>query len=485
MAMMKLWTQIGSITATIMFIWAIFQHYFPYQFRSSIIRFFDKFLSSLYPYITVTFPEYTGELIGRSEAFIAIQNYLRSRTSIRPNRLRAEAVQDAKSLLLTMDDNQEVVDKFHGVTIWWASCKTTPTNHTISIRPTFDEKRFYSLTFHRRNRDIILGSFINHIMEQGKAVEVRNRQRKLYMNNPDKEWWHRSNWIHVPFEHPANFRTLAMDSKKKQEIINDLVKFKNGKEYYEKVGKAWKRGYLLYGPPGTGKSTMIASMANFMEYDVYDLELTCVKDNTELKKLLIEISNKSIIVVEDIDCSLDLTGQRKKKKKTEEEEEETGEKMKEPVKKDVEDKKQSKVTLSGLLNVIDGIWSACGGERLIVFTTNHKEELEEALIRRGRMDRHIEMSYCGFEAFRVLATNYLDVAWDDSYDKIKEMLEETEMTPADVAENLMPKYEGEKTEECFKRLIGALESVKEERVNRMIEAIASGEEELEKAKAKG
>ncbi|XP_024032230.1 AAA-ATPase ASD, mitochondrial-like, partial [Morus notabilis] len=115
-------------------------------------------------------------------------------------------------------------------------------------------------------------------------------------------------------EHPATFDTLAMDPKKKKEIVNDLLKFKKGKEYYAKVGKAWKRGYLLYGPPGTGKSTMVSAMANFLDYDVYDLELTSVKDNTELRKLLIDTSNKSIIVIEDIDCSLDLTGQRKKEK---------------------------------------------------------------------------------------------------------------------------------------------------------------------------
>jgi chaperone BCS1 len=76
------------------------------------------------------------------------------------------------------------------------------------------------------------------------------------------------------------------------------------------------------GPPGTGKSTMIAAMANLLGYDLYDLELTAVKDNTELRKLLIETSSKSIIVIEDIDCSLDLTGQRRKKNVKKEEEEE-------------------------------------------------------------------------------------------------------------------------------------------------------------------
>lgn len=33
--------------------------------------------------------------------------------------------------------------------------------------------------------------------------------------------------------------------------------------------------------------------------------------------------------------------------------------------------------------------------------------VDPALIRRGRMDVHIELGYCGFEAFKVLAKNYL------------------------------------------------------------------------------
>ena len=80
------------------------------------------------------------------------------------------------------------------------------------------------------------------------------------------------------------------------------------------------------------------------------------------------------------------------------------EESKDPASKMVkkEDEKQSKVTLSGLLNFIDGIWSGCGGERLIVFTTNYIDKLDPALIRRGRMDMHVELSYCCFEAFKVL-----------------------------------------------------------------------------------
>ncbi|CBI38139.3 unnamed protein product, partial [Vitis vinifera] len=55
----------------------------------------------------------------------------------------------------------------------------------------------------------------------------------------------------------------------------------NAKDFYARVGKSWKQGYLLYGLPGMGKSTMIAAMENMLLYDIYDLELMVVGDNTE------------------------------------------------------------------------------------------------------------------------------------------------------------------------------------------------------------
>ncbi|XBI13557.1 hypothetical protein VPH35_140281 [Triticum aestivum] len=182
-----------------------------------------------------------------------------------------------------------------------------------------------------------------------------------------------------------------MHPDEKEAVIDDLMAFQESKEYYAKVGKAWKRGYLLYGPPGTGKSTMIAAMANFLDYDIYDLELTAVKNNTELRKLFIETTGKSIIVIEDIDCSVDFTGKRRKDKKASSDKDSgNNDKPKLPIEPEKDD--ATKVTLSGLLNFINGLWYACGGERIIIFTTNHKEKLDQALIRRGRMDKHIKMS---------------------------------------------------------------------------------------------
>ncbi|CAN1162837.1 AAA-ATPase At3g28580 [Linum perenne] len=310
-----------------------------------------------------------------------------------------------------------------------------------------DEKRYYKLTFHKQHRNLVIGPYLSHVLKEGRAIKVRNRQRKLYTNNG-------SHWSHVMFEHPATFDTLGMEAEKKKEILEDLITFSQAEEFYARIGRAWKRGYLLYGPPGTGKSTMIAAIANLLNYDIYDLELTAVKDNTELRKLLIETSSKSVVVIEDIDCSLDLTGQ---------------------------------VTLSGLLNFIDGLWSACGGERLIVFTTNHVEKLDPALIRKGRMDKHIELSYCSFEAFRVLAKNYLLLHDHQLFDKIRQLLLETKMTPADVAEHLMPKTVPPNPEVCLNSLVQSLEAAQEEarekNSEKEISAIEDTKEENKEAPA--
>lgn len=272
------------------------------------------------------------------------------------------------------------------------------------------------------------------------------------------------------FEHPATFQTLAMESEKKEDIIDDLVTFSKAEEFYARIGRAWKRGYLLYGPPGTGKSTMIAAMANLLGYDLYDLELTAVRDNTELRKLLIETSSKSIIVIEDIDCSLDLTGQRRKKTEKKDEDEENIKDARQKGRDPEREVRSSQVTLSGLLNFIDGLWSACGGERLIVFTTNHVEKLDPALIRKGRMDKHIELSYCSFEAFKVLAYNYLRIETHRLFPKICELLGEVKITPADVAEHLMPKSASGDSQIQLKSLIEALELKRDEEARKIEES---------------
>lgn len=95
------------------------------------------------------------------------------------------------------------------------------------------------------------------------------------------------------------------------------------------------------------------------------------------------------------------------------------------------------ITLSGLLNFIDGLWSSCGDERIIVFTTNHQDRLDPALLRPGRMDMQLEMSYCTFAGFRILASNYLEIDEHHLFNEIQELLAKVQATPAEVAGELM------------------------------------------------
>ncbi|XP_078428906.1 AAA-ATPase At3g28580-like [Wolffia australiana] len=438
---------IGSAMATAMFLWVTIRPLFP-NVDFDPRPWFEKLVAKFYPYVDITFTEYRDGRFKRNPAFAAISSYLSASCSTSARRLLAELNKNSSHFVLTLDNDEQVVDTFNGAQFWWRSSTSKPNATEFSFFRAPPKERRYVLTFHRRHRRLAEENYLGYVMARGKEMEAQRRQRRLFTNDSSLDWG--SPWRHVAFDHPAKFETLAMDPAKKEELVQDLLAFRENKEYYARLGKVWKRGYLLYGPPGTGKSSTIAAMANLLEYDIYDLELTAVKDNAALRKLLIETTAKSIIVVEDIDCSLNVTSGLSGPRQLNGDDE-MSKMMREALEGD--EGEASRVTLSGLLNFIDGLWSASPGERIIVFTTNHVEKLHPALIRRGRMDVHVELSYCRFEAFKVLARSYLGVVDHAAFADVRRLIEEVNITPADVAELFMRG----KAEDCLRALVAELE----------------------------
>lgn len=479
---MEFWSNLGSIMATMIFLRAIVNDYLAPEFYDLLKHSLRKLLSMVSSYISVVIEENDGMKV--SEVYEAVQTYLSARSYTAAKRLKLNKNKNSKEFTFSMASNEEIADEFEGIKVWWVfHSKKVKRLVMFSSNSAPDEKRYYELTFHKKHRHKIFEAYLPHVMSEAKTLELRNRHLKIYTNksgDPGGSNDYRA-WTPVVFDHPATFQTLALEPQLKREIMDDLLRFSRGETYYRKVGRAWKRGYLLYGPPGTGKSSLIAAMANFLEYDIYDLELTQVKNNAQLRKLLITTTNRSIIVIEDIDCSLDLSDRRnrsmkhhpapppppnvtdrKKNKKPPPLPLPPPEEQQPPAQNDeIEWNQDSRVTLSGVLNFTDGLWSCCGSERLFVFTTNHIDRLDPALLRRGRMDKHILLSFCTFRAFKTLARNYLDVESHELFPEIKCLMETAQMTPADVTEYLLQMRDHPTC--ALQNLIEALSEAKDER----------------------
>ncbi|KAM7524127.1 hypothetical protein LguiA_014029 [Lonicera macranthoides] len=407
----SLFSAYASLAASMMLVRSVANDIIPTPVRSYLQSAIHYLFTPLSTNLTIVIDDQCG--IRQNQVYEAAEIYLRTKISPSTERFKVSKTHRQKNLSLSIEKDEEVRDRYKNFDLKWKFVSVEPQNAYSR------DKRFFELSFNKKFKQIVVEEYLPFILAKAKEIKDSERVVKLYTrdySSPyDDEDGSGGVWGSIDLEHPANFETLAMDPEMKKMIIDDLDRFVRRKDYYKKVGKAWKRGYLLYGPPGTGKSSMIAAMANYLKFDIYDLELTSLYSNSELRRILLSTTNKSIIVIEDIDCS-----------------------------KEMQDRDlgngspDSKLTLSGLLNFIDGLWSSCGDERIILFTTNHKDRLDPALLRPGRMDMHIHMSYCTNPGFRLLASNYLSIIDHHRlFGEIERLIENVQVTPAEVAEELM------------------------------------------------
>ncbi|XP_075673313.1 AAA-ATPase At2g18193-like isoform X1 [Castanea sativa] len=368
------------------------------------------------PQFTLIIEETAG--LRNNQIYEAATTYLRTKISYssKSKRIKVSKTNRQEKLSIDIVVGQVVIDHYKNIELKWKL-------NSEKEKEDSDPYIYFTLAFDKIYEKDVLESYLPYVVARFEQIQKEEKERmrtiKLYSRDCGRDR-HGGEWVSINLEHPATFEKLAMDPALKMKVKDDLDRFVRRKELYKKVGKVWKRGYLLYGPPGTGKSSLIAAMANYLKFNIYDLNLSGGRySDADLRRTLLSTSNRSILVIEDIDCGAQL-----------------------------EDREQEnnsntpfiKFTLSGLLNMIDGLWSSCGDERIIVVTTNHKEKLDPALLRPGRMDVHVHMSYCTMDGFKVLASNYLNIEGDHQlYREIDGLLKNVEVTPAEIAEELLKK----------------------------------------------
>ncbi|KAF4571151.1 hypothetical protein EYR36_008479 [Pleurotus pulmonarius] len=161
-------------------------------------------------------------------------------------------------------------------------------------------------------------------------------------------------------------------------IINDARDFIASEDWYVRAGIPYRRGYLFYGPPGTGKSSTVYALAGELGLEIYTLSLSndSINDNS-LRTSVERIPKRGILLIEDIDCAFP--------SREDEEERALGQTF--PY-GNPNPQKRSAVTMSGLLNVLDGVDSEEG--KIFMATTNYVDRLDAALMRPGRIDMKIQ-----------------------------------------------------------------------------------------------
>ncbi|KAL6231255.1 hypothetical protein BDW75DRAFT_220615 [Aspergillus navahoensis] len=210
-------------------------------------------------------------------------------------------------------------------------------------------------------------------------------------------------WSRCMARAPRALSTVVLDKAQKDAFIDDIKEYLHPRtrRWYSNRGIPYRRGYLLHGPPGTGKTSLCFAAAGLLELELYLLNLSSKSlDEDELMALFTELPTRCIVLLEDVDCA----GMSQKRtpgsssngdsgnsasSESQSREEGDGGSGAAPGGTGVFEKQG--VSLSGLLNVIDGV-AACEG-RILVMTTNHPEKLDPALVRPGRIDMSIAFGY--------------------------------------------------------------------------------------------
>ena len=113
-------------------------------------------------------------------------------------------------------------------------------------------------------------------------------------------------WESIYVKTNKNYNNTIVSEDINKELFIDVKKFLSNEEWFSNKGIPYKKGYLLYGPPGTGKTSIIKAIANTEQLPIFNLDLSTIKSNAEMLKLVTDINylaknKKYMVSIEDID----------------------------------------------------------------------------------------------------------------------------------------------------------------------------------------
>ncbi|KAI0737312.1 P-loop containing nucleoside triphosphate hydrolase protein [Daedaleopsis nitida] len=233
-----------------------------------------------------------------------------------------------------------------------------------------------------RNNDILKKLVLEAKREYEKDAEHRVH---IFMADTTYGCWR---WNGARQKRPMS--SIVLEPGVKDMILADCRDFLASEDWYAERGIPFRRGYLLHGVPGSGKTSLIHSLAGELGLDIYVVSLSSkgMSDNT-LTTLMGNVPSRCILLLEDLDAAFTRGISR--------DESSTGvpttssSSSSSSSSKSKDDNDGSTLSLSGLLNSLDGVAAAEG--RLLFATTNHIERLDPALSRPGRMDVWINFKH--------------------------------------------------------------------------------------------
>lgn len=297
----------ASLSTSITLLKTVFNQLLPQQLQLYIITKIRSYFRPNSSDVTLVIEERDG--MGLNEVYTAAEIYLSARISPEFQRFKISKRPKDENMNVKFGNCGKITDSFEEIELMWKfvrEAKKTISSFRDDDDGDFSEIRYFELSFSKENKDRILNCYIPLVLNKAKAMCDEKKIVKLH-SLASGNCYNSISWDTVNLEHPSTFETIALEPALKKTIIEDLDRFLKRKEFYRRVGKSWKRGYLLYGPPGTGKSSLIAAIANYLKFDIYDLEFSNIRRDADLRRLLLSTKNRSILVIEDIDCSVTMT----------------------------------------------------------------------------------------------------------------------------------------------------------------------------------